>query len=83
MGYTMNSFYSFNDTLLVLSSIQLMLPSGEVSSLVERLLAKLREWRQRSRSRRELKSFDEYQLKDIGLTTAQAAFESGKSFLQG
>ena len=78
----MNSFYSFNDTMLVLSTLQVMLPSSEVSSLIDKMLAKLGEWRQRSRSRRELSSFDEYQLRDIGLTMSQAAFESNKHFLQ-
>ncbi len=41
-----------------------------------------RQWRQRSRSRRELSTLDEYQLRDIGLSRSQAAFESGKSILQ-
>ncbi len=41
-----------------------------------------RQWRRRSRSRRELSTLDEYQLRDIGLSRSQAAFESGKSFLQ-
>jgi uncharacterized protein YjiS (DUF1127 family) len=48
----------------------------------DRAFATFRQWRSLSRSRRELAGFDEYQLRDIGVSRSQAAFESGKSFLQ-
>ena len=47
-----------------------------------RAIVRFRQWRQLSRSRRELSTLDEYQLRDIGLSRSQAVFESGKSFLQ-
>ena len=50
------------------------------STLLRRALAALQEWQRRSRSRRELRSLSEQQLKDIGLESSQAAFESGKPF---
>lgn len=44
--------------------------------------ARLREWRRLARSRRELASFDEHQLRDLGIGRSQALIESGKSFLR-
>lgn len=49
---------------------------------LSRAVVVLKEWRRRSRSRRELRQFDERQLRDIGLSMSQASFETGKSFLQ-
>jgi uncharacterized protein YjiS (DUF1127 family) len=47
---------------------------------IDRVLAILREWRQRARERRELATLDDYLLHDIGLSRSQAQFESGKPF---
>jgi uncharacterized protein YjiS (DUF1127 family) len=49
---------------------------------IERVLATLKQWRQRTRSRRELARLDDYQLGDIGVSRSQAQFESGKRFWQ-
>ena len=49
---------------------------------MDRVLATLREWRQRARARRELAGLDDYLLHDIGLSRSQAQFESGKPFWQ-
>ena len=48
----------------------------------DRVLATLRQWRQRARARRELAGLDDYLLHDIGLSRSQAQFESGKPFWQ-
>ena len=45
-------------------------------------VATLRQWRQRTRSRRELAGLDDYQLSDFGVSRSQAQFESGKRFWQ-
>ena len=50
---------------------------------IDRIVATFRQWRQRARARRELASFDDYLLHDIGLSRSQAQFESGKPFWQG
>jgi len=50
--------------------------------LIDRMLAALRRWHQRSRARQELAELDEYLLRDIGYTRSQATFESGKFFWQ-
>jgi uncharacterized protein YjiS (DUF1127 family) len=47
---------------------------------IDRVLELLREWRQRTRERRELATLDDYLLHDIGLSRSQAQFESGKAF---
>jgi uncharacterized protein YjiS (DUF1127 family) len=47
---------------------------------IDRVLAMLRQWRQRARERRELAGLDDYVLHDIGLSRSQAQFESGKPF---
>ena len=49
---------------------------------IDRVLATLKQWRQRTRSRRELAGLDDYQLGDIGVSRSQAQFESGKRFWQ-
>lgn len=46
------------------------------------VVATLGEWRRRDRSRRELASFDDHALRDLGLDRAGAAFESSKFFLR-
>jgi uncharacterized protein YjiS (DUF1127 family) len=58
-------------------------PSREAApGPIDRALATLRLWRQRTRSRRELAGLDEYQLRDFGVSQSQAQFESGKRFWQ-
>jgi uncharacterized protein YjiS (DUF1127 family) len=42
----------------------------------------LREWRRRSRSRRELSQFTHAELQDIGLSSADARWETKKLFWQ-
>jgi uncharacterized protein YjiS (DUF1127 family) len=49
---------------------------------IDRIVAILGQWRQRARARRELALLDDYLLHDIGLSRAQAQFESGKRFWQ-
>jgi uncharacterized protein YjiS (DUF1127 family) len=48
--------------------------------LVGSLLAVLRIWRRRARSRAELAGMDERMLRDIGLSHGEAAFEVSKPF---
>ena len=50
------------------------------TGLIDRILATLRQWRQRARGRRELAGFDDYLLRDLGLSRSQAQFEAGKPF---
>lgn len=47
------------------------------------LLALIAVWQQRRRARRELAAMDERQLRDIGLSSSQAARESNKPFFWG
>ena len=47
---------------------------------IDRVVATLRQWRQRARARRELAGLDDYLLHDIGLSRSQAQYESGKPF---
>jgi uncharacterized protein YjiS (DUF1127 family) len=51
-----------------------------LSDAADKLVATLREWRQRSRERAELAALDDRMLKDIGLTRADAEFLSNKPF---
>ncbi len=44
------------------------------------LLARVRVWMQRSRQRRTLAELDDFRLKDIGLTRAEALAEARKPF---
>lgn len=50
------------------------------SGLLARLRYRLAQWRRRSRERRELARFDIRDLRDIGLTSAEAAYEINKPF---
>ena len=56
--------------------------AGAIADAMVGAIASFRKWRQVSRSRRELATLDDYQLRDIGLSRSQAMFESGKFFLQ-
>jgi uncharacterized protein YjiS (DUF1127 family) len=50
------------------------------SGLLTRVGATLRRWRRRIRERAELARFDERSLRDIGVSPAQARYETGKPF---
>jgi len=56
--------------------------AGALARTLDHAAAVLEQWRRVSRSRRELATLDEVQLKDFGLSKSQALFESGKTFLQ-
>ena len=51
-----------------------------LSDLRDRVIATLREWRQRSRDRNQLASFDDRMLRDIGLTRGDVFREINKPF---
>jgi uncharacterized protein YjiS (DUF1127 family) len=51
-------------------------------SLGHRLAATLKLWRERTAARRHLAAMDARSLRDAGISTAAAAYESGKSFWQ-
>jgi uncharacterized protein YjiS (DUF1127 family) len=50
------------------------------SSLAERFIEIVREWQQRSRSRRDLMALDERDLWDMHLTRCDASYEASKPF---
>jgi uncharacterized protein YjiS (DUF1127 family) len=47
------------------------------------VLATVRVWQQRSRSRSELAAMDDATLRELGVTRSQAAFEAAKTVLAG
>jgi uncharacterized protein YjiS (DUF1127 family) len=51
-------------------------------SLGHRLAATFQLWRERTTARRHLAAMDARSLRDAGISTAAAAYESGKSFWQ-
>ena len=51
-------------------------------SLGHRLAATFKLWRERTAARRHLAAMDARSLRDAGISTAAAAYESGKSFWQ-
>jgi uncharacterized protein YjiS (DUF1127 family) len=51
-------------------------------SLGRRLAATFKLWRERTAARRHLAARDARSLRDAGISTAAAAYESGKSFWQ-
>jgi uncharacterized protein YjiS (DUF1127 family) len=53
-------------------------PHADVT--IATVLATVRVWRQRSRSRSELAAMDDATLRELGVTRAQAAFEAAKPF---
>ena len=54
-----------------------------ISSLCQKSAEKVREWRRRSRSRRDLMALSNRDLWDIRLTRADAKQEASKPFWQG
>jgi len=84
----MDAQLAVNATLFTAASLHILRPLSPdaLNRLIDRVAgqatATYKEWRLRARSRRELSRLDAHQLKDIGLTVSQAAFESSKSFLQ-
>ncbi len=50
-------------------------------NLLSRAAAAYRQWRHDVRSREELLSLDEYQLRDIGVTPSQVRFDSKLMFI--
>ncbi len=80
----MDTQLAIHTALFTAASLHILLPllPRWLARWIDRAGETFQEWRLRARSRRELKQFDEYQLKDIGLTVSDASFESGKSFLQ-
>lgn len=52
-------------------------------ALLDRAIARLRLWQSRARSRQELAKLSPRDLRDIGLTPAQAGFEVDKPFWRG
>ena len=57
-----------------------VLPWLSVLPTLRRLPAMIGEWRRRARSRRDLLGLNDYLLKDIGITRAEAQYEAAKSF---
>jgi uncharacterized protein YjiS (DUF1127 family) len=51
-----------------------------VAPRLRHALDTLRLWQQRARGRRELRTFDDHLLRDIGITRLQAAAEADKPF---
>ncbi len=57
-------------------------PASPRSTVRERILARLKLWRERIVVRRHLAAMDARSLRDAGVSPAAAACESGKSFWQ-
>ena len=57
--------------------------AGRIETLAARVRRALAEWRRRARSRAQLARFGERDLRDIGLTPAEAARECAKPFWVG
>jgi uncharacterized protein YjiS (DUF1127 family) len=55
-------------------------PRASWSLILDSIVATLREWRRRSRGRRELASLDERTLRDIGLDPGVVDYEVRQSF---
>lgn len=60
----------------------LVTPTASRPSLRQRLAFTWTVWRQRARARRDLAQMDARSLRDIGISPAAAAYESGKPFWQ-
>jgi uncharacterized protein YjiS (DUF1127 family) len=63
------------------SRIEIILPVRGLS--LRDLAARIRQWRQRSRSRRHLRRLDERLLRDIGVDRLEAQDEARKPFWRG
>jgi len=55
-------------------------PASAPLSVRQRLVARLKLWRERVVARRHLAAMDARSLREAGISPAAAAFESGKSF---
>lgn len=51
-----------------------------IIEIFRRILQRLRELQQRQRTRRQLATLDQYALKDIGISRADALLEANKTF---
>jgi uncharacterized protein YjiS (DUF1127 family) len=67
---------------LIDQSNLLVTPSSPKPSLRQQLALILAVWRQRAQARRDLARMDARSLRDIGISPAAAAYESGKPFWQ-
>ena len=63
-----------------LAAARLRRQAGRGENLVARIVRTLETWRRRARSRTELAHLGERELRDIGLTPADAAWECQKPF---
>jgi len=61
---------------------QFVTMAAPTPSLRQRIAVKLTLWRQRTEIRRRLAEMDSRSLRDVGISTAAAAYESGKPFWQ-
>ncbi len=57
-------------------------PAAPRPTVLERVVARLKLWRERAVIRRHLAAMDARSLRDAGISPAAAAYESGKSFWQ-
>jgi uncharacterized protein YjiS (DUF1127 family) len=62
--------------------VALVTPASSRPSLRHRLAMTLEIWRARTSARRHLAAMDARSLRDVGISPAAAAYESGKSFWQ-
>jgi uncharacterized protein YjiS (DUF1127 family) len=54
--------------------------TGSSAAPIEGLLVRLRRWRRRIRERAQLARLSARELRDLGVSPAQAAYEAGKPF---
>ncbi|MGD9878972.1 MAG: DUF1127 domain-containing protein [Reyranella sp.] len=58
----------------------LLSPASRLPTIRQRIVARLKLWRESVVARRHLAAMDARSLRDAGISPAAAAFESGKSF---
>ena len=63
-------------------SDQFVTMAGPTPSLRQRIAVTLTQWRQRTEIRHRLAEMDSRSLRDLGISPAAAAYESGKPFWQ-
>jgi uncharacterized protein YjiS (DUF1127 family) len=63
-------------------SVKFVTPVSSRPSLRHRLAMTLTLWRERITARRNLAAMDARSLRDVGISPAAAAYESGKTFWQ-